>query len=77
MITPDPVVNYCYRFVGPGPAHGILQRVVLLDPHEVVSVQESSEPRFSWAGTVEDFKKFFVFIVGPAPSWDRTVGNLH
>lgn len=64
-------VNDCWRFIGPGPAHGILQRIVLNDAHEIVTVQESSFPRFSWLGSAEDFRKFFRFIVGPAPSWDR------
>jgi hypothetical protein len=72
-----PAVNDCWRYTGPGPAHGILQRIVLLEPHEVVSVQESPFPRFSWLGSVEDFQRFFVFIVGPAPMWDRSSGNLH
>ena len=70
-------VNDCWRYVGPGPAHGILQRIVLHDVHEIVSVQESPLPRFSWLGSVDDFLKFFRFVVGPAPSWDRGIGNLH
>jgi hypothetical protein len=66
-----PRINDCWRYVGPGPAHGILQRIVLNDNKEIVSVQECSEPRFSWSGAVADFLKQFVFIVGPAPSWTR------
>lgn len=71
MLSPDPHVNDCWRYIGPGPAHGILQRIVLSDAHEIVTVQESPLPRFSWAGIPEEFQKLFVFIVGPAPSWNR------
>jgi hypothetical protein len=63
-----PRIGHCFRYVGPGPANGILQRVVLADAHQVVSVQEASAPRFSWSGALDEFWSQFVFITGPAPS---------
>lgn len=70
-MNPAPTIGHCWRFIGSGPAYGILQRIVLNDGKEIVSVQECSGPRFSWLGTVEDFLKEFVFVMGPAPSWNR------
>jgi hypothetical protein len=53
-----------------------LQRIVFNDPHEIITVQESPLPRFSWLGAPDEFLKLFVFIVGPAPSWNRGGGVL-
>lgn len=76
MLTKPPTINSCFRYVGPGLSNGILQRVVVSNKREVVAVQESREPAFAWFGTVVEFHKVFVFVVGPAPSWDRTRGHL-
>lgn len=70
-----PVEGFCYRYIGEGEGNGVLQRVVIARPHEVVAVQEASVPRFSWSGSVTEFWENFVFIVGPAPSWQRNTGT--
>lgn len=58
--------NYCYRFIGGGPADGILMRVVTVDQDEVIAVQDSPQPRFSWLGTRAEFAVSFAFVYGPA-----------
>lgn len=67
----NPYPNHCYRFIGSGPAHGVLQRVVIVDGDEVLAVQDSPSPNFSWLGTKDDFFKVFVFVYGPAPGYRR------
>lgn len=72
--------NSCYRYVGEGPANGVLHRVLLVyrEPNakgtmvtHVITVQESREPRYSWSGTLEEFCYQFVFTVGPMISAHR------
>lgn len=70
-----PIAGHCFRYIGPGRANGILQRVVLADAHEVVCVQESLLPNYSWLGTLEDFRKLFVFVAGPMPGHNRATGT--
>lgn len=72
---PSPRPNTLWRYVGGGAAHGSIQRVILSDVHEVVSVHEFAGfallrggPQWSYLGDVAEFLLNFRFLGNmPAP----------
>lgn len=80
MPQPLPPRNSLWRYIGPGFAHGAIQRVVISNALEIVSVHEFAGfallrggPQWSYLGTVEEFLRDFKFVGSmPTPnSGDR------
>lgn len=62
MLVPN--TNTLWRYVGPGNAHGDIQRVVSADDVEVVTISERARPEqidWSYLGPTSEFPKMFKF----------------
>lgn len=60
-----PNTQTLWRYVGPHPGHGDIQRVIWSDELEVVTVTETvsfGRTMWSWLGDLADFAKSFTFV---------------
>ncbi len=70
-LLPLPIFGALFRYVGPGPASGLINRVLSISEEEIVTVHEALLPRYSWLGNGETFRREFVFLTGPPPTRHR------